>query len=316
MRPVERERKPARGNAKPKRGSTRAARASAPRENAGRRKKREAGPFRRLAVLFVEKFVPSRPMLMMTGAFLATAFVVALFVGGYVGRTIHAVNVAVDTVADDAGFGITSVHLSGTRRTPPKMILAALGFAPGQSIFTADLQAARARLMRLSWVSDAEVSRTYPDSISVSIVEKRPFALWESADGLYVVERSGAPIVRASAQKFPHLPLFAGDAPVGGADLADAIAAHNAVAARLRAMQRVSGRRWNLLLDDGVIVELPEQNWAKQLDVLEKLIVDKGVLERDITEIDLRAPDNIFFKLREQPPQQHGATKRAKESAA
>ena len=80
-------------------------------------------------------------------------------------------------------------------------------------------------------------------------------------------------------------------------------------------MQLVSGRRWNLLLDDGVIVKLPEQGWEKQLGTLEHLIVDKGVLERDISEIDLRSPDNYFFKLREQQ-QQHSSQKRPKESAA
>lgn len=315
MRPVERKRKTARASAKPKRGNVRASR-PAPRENFGRRGTRKENPFRRLAVLIAERLVPSRPVLMMTGAFLAFAFVAALFVGGYVGRAIHAVDDGIDTIAADAGFGITSVHLAGNHRTPPKMILAALGFAPGQSIFTADLHAARARLMRLAWVSDAQVSRTYPDSISVGIVEKRPFALWQSTHGLYVVERSGVPITHAKLNGFKRLPLFLGDMPVGGADLADAIAAHPALVARVRGMQRVSGRRWNLLLDDGVLVKLPELNWAKQLNVLEKLIVEKGVLERNISEIDLRSPDNYFFKLREQQQQQHSSAKHPKESAA
>ncbi len=315
MRPVERKRKAARANAKPKRGNARSPRASAPRANFGRRGRRKENPFRRLAALAVETLMPSRPMLMMAGAFIAAALLAALFVGGYVGRAIHAVNAGIDTVAADAGFGLTSVHLSGNHRTPPKTILAALGFAPGQSIFTADLQAARARLMRLPWVADAQVSRTYPDSVSVAIVEKRPFALWESTHGLYVVERSGAPIVHVKPADYKHLPLFLGDVPKGGADLADAIATHRAVAARVRAMQRVSGRRWNLLLDDGVIVKLPEQDWASQLGVLEKLIVEKGVLERNISEIDLRSPDNYFFKLRG-PSQRHTSTKHPKESAA
>ena len=65
-------------------------------------------------------------------------------------------------------------------------------------------------------------------------------------------------------------------------------------------MERVSLRRWNLILDDGIVVELPEEGWAGQLGVLEHLIVDKGVLERDIMEIDLRARDNYFFVLRGQ----------------
>lgn len=316
MRPVERKRKTTRSGAKPARNNTRSSRPSAPRQNFGRRGTRKENPFRRLAALLAETVVPTRPMLMMTGGFLAAALVVALFVGGYVGRAIHAVNAGADEIISDAGFGITSVHLAGNHRTPPRMILAALGFAPGQSIFSADLQSARARLMRLAWVSDAEVSRTYPDSISVSIVEKLPFALWESQRGLYVVERSGAPIARVRPAEFRHMPLFLGDAPIGGADLADAISSHPALAARVRAMQRVSDRRWNLLLDDGVLVKLPEQNWAAQLDVLEKLIVEKGVLERNISEIDLRSPDNYYFKLRGQGQQQHSSTKHPKESAA
>ena len=60
----------------------------------------------------------------------------------------------------------------------------------------------------------------------------------------------------------------------------------------------MSDRRWNLILDGGVVVELPEENWERQLDVLERLIVDKGVLERDISQIDLRLPDRYIFLLR------------------
>ena len=46
------------------------------------------------------------------------------------------------------------------------------------------------------------------------------------------------------------------------------------------------------------MVKLPETGWQKELDALEHLIVDAGVLERDITEIDLRSPTQFFFVLR------------------
>jgi cell division protein FtsQ len=67
-------------------------------------------------------------------------------------------------------------------------------------------------------------------------------------------------------------------------------------------MQRIDGRRWNLILDDGVVVKLPEDNWAREIGALERLIVDKGVLERDIAEIDLRSHDNYIFVLRHAAP--------------
>ncbi len=148
-------------------------------------------------------------------------------------------------------------------------------------------------------MADAEVRRQYPDSITVSIVEKLPFALWQTASGLYVVERSGRVITAANGSEFVRLPLLMGDgAPQSAAELIDAVASHRAVFARVKAMRRMSERRWDLLLDGGVTVQLPETGWASQLDVLEHLIVDKGVLERDISEIDLRHRDIYFFQLR------------------
>ena len=74
--------------------------------------------------------------------------------------------------------------------------------------------------------------------------------------------------------------------------------AHRAIAARIAAYARVSERRWNLILGDGVVVELPETGWQKELDALEHLIVDNGILERDVTEIDLRSPTHYFFLLK------------------
>ncbi len=271
----------------------------------GKRKAMRNDPFSRawrVAQLFA---MPRRPILHMTGLLLLASFIAALFAGGYVSGAFKAMGQGFDAVVADAGFGISAVRLAGNARTQPAAILNALGFEPGQSIFAADIQAARARLLALDWVADAEVRRQYPDSISVSIVEKLPFALWQTASGIFVVERSGRPVVKTRASDYPHLPLFIGDgAPAVGAEFVEAIALHRAIAARVKAMQLVSLRRWNILLDDSVVVELPETGWARQLDELEHLIVDKGVLERDITEIDLRSPDNYFFQLHNGEKQQ------------
>ncbi|MEI9887557.1 MAG: FtsQ-type POTRA domain-containing protein [Rhizomicrobium sp.] len=105
---------------------------------------------------------------------------------------------------DDAGFGISQVHLAGNSRTPTESIMAALGFELGQPIFGADVHAARERLLRLAWVSDAEVRRRYPDDISVRIIEKLPYALWQAPDGkVWVVERNGGLITTDGVSSFP-----------------------------------------------------------------------------------------------------------------
>jgi cell division protein FtsQ len=197
-----------------------------------------------------------------------------------------------------AGFAVGEVSLAGAERTSAADAFAAAGIERGQSIFAVDASEARARLLDLPWVGDAEVRRTLPDTISIRLIEKRPFALWRSGKSIVVIERSGAVITDVDTGGFENLPLFAGGgAPEAAASFLDAVRPYRAVTARLQTIQRMGERRWDLLLAGGVTIRLPEEGWQSQLAELEMLIVEKAILERDIEMIDLRYPDNYVFRL-------------------
>lgn len=288
---------------KPRRGA-RAAPVARTRSSVGRRRRRPSG-FRRAWISLRACFTPRHPVMWLTACLVLIAVLGALISRGTIARTGDATRKMINAVMADAGFGISSIQITGNHRTNPADVLAALGFAPGQSIFAADIQAARQRLLSLEWVADAQVRRQYPDFIAVTIVEKLPFALWETSNGSYVVERSGRTIGLFDPHSFPRLPVILGDgAPRSAAEIIDRVGAHRATSARIAGYARISDRRWNLILNGDVVVELPEEGWARQLDVLEHLIVDKGILERDVSEIDLRLSDNYFFLLRSGQKQQ------------
>jgi cell division protein FtsQ len=246
-----------------------------------------------------------RPLVLLSALGTMAVVIAALLVTGAIGRAVQGVNRGAGLVMGQAGFAIHNIQIAGERRTPEATITAALDLHQGQSIFSADLSAARARLLALDWIASAEVVRRYPDSITVTLVEKRPFALWQAppdANGqarIALVERSGGVITTQGLEGFSRLPkLIGAGAPQAAAELVDAAAAHRAISARIMAYEYVSQRRWNLILNNGVVVQLPEAGWRKELDALEHLIIDKGVLERDISEIDLRSPTHYFFLLR------------------
>ena len=304
MRSVNVERKPRRPvRAQAARPSSRGKRELPEVQPGSGRKGRKQGIFAGVVARFAPIF--RRPIFTLCGVVLVFVLIAALLASGVIGRGLRAIGRGLEVVTADAGFGISEIHITGNRRTPYRQILEVLGMQPGQSIFAADLWSAQTRLASLDWIASAEIHRRYPDAIFVTLVEKRPFALWQpppDAHGqapIVVVERNGRVVTSRDVEKFRHLPKLVGaGAPGAAADLVDAVQAHRAVAARIAAYARISERRWNLILDDGVTVELPESGWQKELDSLEHLIIDNGILERDVTEIDLRSPTHYFFLLK------------------
>ena len=235
-----------------------------------------------------------RPMLALTLLLVCAGGLWGLVSGGHLSR----LGESIDSGIASAGFAVVDITVAGAERTSVADVYAAAGIERGQSIFSVDASEARARLLDLPWVGDAEVRRALPATVTIRLVEKRPFALWRSGQSIAVIERSGAIIADVDPVGFEHLPLFAGDgAPEAAATLFDAVRRHRAVSARLQVIQRMGERRWDLHLAGGVAVRLPEEGWESQLAELEMLIVEKAILERDIEMIDLRYPDNYVFRL-------------------
>jgi len=77
----------------------------------------------------------------------------------------------------------------------------------------------------------------------------------------------------------------------------------------LRAAICVGERRWDLQLEPGVMVRLPEGKEAFGLRKLSTLIADPQILSREVQSIDLRLPDRMTI---ERPISSIANTKTAK----
>jgi cell division protein FtsQ len=287
-RPSERTR--GRASRSPARGITRG------RQEAPRRAKHSGGFWLVVGGFFAAMFSLRRPMVLLTIVVVLLAVAAAIVTGGTIPRTIKKTDIAANTLVGHAGFAVTQVHLTGNVRTRPDDIMTALRIKAGQSIFGINLGAARARLLTLPWVADAEIHRRYPDDIGVRIVERVPYARWQTPNGGLLVERKGRVITANDTREFDKLPLLIGDgAPEQADGFIEAVSRHRAIVARVKAYQYQSGRRWNLLFDNGVVVKLPETGWDVQLKELDRYIVEDGILETNIREIDLRPTSPYFF---------------------
>jgi cell division protein FtsQ len=219
--------------------------------------------------------------------FLGAAVVYGLVAGGHVARLA-------DGTLSAIGLGIETVTVTGNSETAQFAVLEKLELDPGASLPGFDAHAARLRLSQLPWVSDVTVRKTYPGILAVSLTEKHPFALWQHEDAVAVIGRDGETIIAFDDPRFSNLPLLVGaGANERAADFLHSLAAYGSIAGRVRAAVLVSERRWNLVLENGITVKLPESNPFAAVADLVALDESENLLSRAVSIVDLRLEDRI-----------------------
>ena len=145
--------------------------------------------------------------------------------------------------------------------------------------------------------------RVWPDRIYVRVVERTPVAIWQNEGELAVIDRDGHTISGEDVTRFTSLPLVVGKgAESAAAALLDLLAQQPTLRDHVKAAVRVGERRWNLRLDNGVEVRLPEEGAQTALAELVRLAREQDILSRDIKAIDLRFPDRLIVKLPQAQP--------------
>ena len=234
----------------------------------------------------------SRPVGQIAAAgFLLASFFYGIVIGGQLGRLG-------DSMLVFLGFGIDDIQITGHRETSDLAVLEQL--ETGGSLITFDLAAAQERVEKLPWVASVTLRKFYPDALTVHIEERTPFALWQQDGQVRVIDDTGTEIVPLEDSRFAKLPFMVGQgANEKAAEFFVEILAEPEIVAQLRAAVFVAGRRWDLHLDNGVTVKLPEKNVREALAQLVKLESERQLLARDVVVVDLRLPDRITVRLPE-----------------
>jgi cell division protein FtsQ len=215
--------------------------------------------------------------------------------GAYLGGQIDGV---VQSLTARTGFAVDRIKVVGYRETSEIDILDRLELDGWTSLIGFDAEAARERIRTLPWVEVAAVRKVYPHTLEVRVAEREPFALWQQGDALSVIERDGQIIAPFSGGKQALLPLIIGaGAPARAPDFLAKVKRYPELAARIKGYIRVGERRWDLRLENGITVKLPEDGEDQAIADLVRMDRDSGLLTRDIAAVDMRLSDRLVVEL-------------------
>ena len=217
-------------------------------------------------------------------------------------RLPHSVQDATTAVFDftgQLGLVVTDIQVKGRETTDTATILAALDARYGTPILAVNPARAKQQLEALPWVRSASIERRLPGTIVVSLVERRPLAVWQHDGKQELIDQDGTVIPVTDLSRFAKLPTVVGDdqARHGAAQLLELLASEPDIDARVTAVVLVGDRRWNARIDNMLDVMLPEDDIAGAWSKLAQLQRANQILQRNVEVIDMRLPDRLVLRV-------------------
>lgn len=167
------------------------------------------------------------------------------------------------------------------------------------SSFDLDLEEIQATVAALDVVEHVAVRVRPGGVLELAIAEREPVTIWRRAGRLDLIDATGHRVASITERGVrPDLPLIAGAGADGAVSEAlDILDASAPIARRTRGLVRVGQRRWDIVLDRGQRIMLPEENPVSALEQVLALDHAQDLLARDITHIDMRNPARPTLRL-------------------
>lgn len=238
------------------------------------------------------------------------AWAFGLFVLTLAGVTLVALDVpakiglAVGEAIGNAGFRVKSVDVQGLKQMDPRPVYDIALDQRTTAMPLVDVDGIRQRLLDYGWVKDARVSRRFPDTLVIDIVERKPAALWQNDEGLSLIDSEGVVLDRVPVSRMPDLPLLIGKgANAQAVPLQQLLDKVPTLKAQLVSAKWIGQRRWDLTFQSGETVLLPEGQAAAGSALAKFAKMDKsaGLLGRGIVRFDLRIPGKMTVRLPREP---------------
>lgn len=212
-------------------------------------------------------------------------------------------------VSSIVGLAADDIQISGLVQHNVQEVLATLHVKPGASLLGFDADVARTSLEKLPWVKSASVSREYPNLLRASVVERHAIALWQNNGNIDLIDESGADMGRSSFLVGGQFLLVTGEgANTAAAELINQMSAIPELKAHVTAAARLGARRWNLYLDTGVKLALPEEGVAESLKTVWGLEQSQNLFSKGVAVIDLRLSGQVGFQVAEADGEQKPAS--------
>ncbi len=150
------------------------------------------------------------------------------------------------------------------------------------------------------WVKRASIKKVLPSTLKINLTENDPYAIYFQEGKSFLIDIDGSIITEINLNNYEDDLLF-----VRGENspelleqlIRDISIAFPNLTQTLKEVEFIEKRRWNLKLNNKLLVKLPDENIQQSLKNLKQLFEEQEVMESNIIEIDLRIQGRAALKV-------------------
>ena len=174
------------------------------------------------------------------------------------------------------------------------------------SSFDLDVVQIRATIIELDPVKSASVRIRPGGILQVEVEERVPAVVWRFRDGVEMLDATGTRVDGLPDRMArADLPVIAGEGADAHVEEAlTLIATARPLAERLRGLERIGERRWDVVLDRGQRVMLPPRQAVQALERVLAVNEVQDLLERDVVTVDMRLGARPTIRMSENAVQE------------
>ena len=196
------------------------------------------------------------------------------------------------------GFRLDHIVVDGRVRTNNKNLIRAINLKQGHYIHDIDLDAVVKNIKKLPWVHSVRIERRLPDTLFVKLVEKQPIGFWQNKGKLYLVDTHGTIIGQYPLKEYPGYPIVTGREAASKLPwLVQKLGNFESIYAKTTGAVYVSKRRWDIVLNNKLVIKLPETGIDEALTRVAELDSENKLMLGDVEYIDLRSAGKTYFYM-------------------
>jgi len=202
-------------------------------------------------------------------------------------------------LTSDVGFRLENVLIEGQVNTPADYIIAKLEADKNTAIFSINLENVKNNLEKNPWIKNVYIERRMPTTLYIGIVERVPIAIWQINKKLFLIDNEGRKITKSNIdiEKFSYLPHVVGsDANIYANKLIEDVGQYPKLASKIISSVRYGERRWNLNLQENIIIKMPETGFEEALQYVVKLNKTSKLFNKNYKTIDLRDKNKYYIE--------------------